>query len=104
MALTNKEYALLAAAGIPITSGEATISFTGFDKVVPVLINALSDNPEPKVRDAIRGWLIAVRDHYPPVFQKYFQDALFLLLLNGPVEGRDIKLRRIALSHLGKIA
>ena len=104
MALTSKDYALLAAAGIPITAREIEVSFTGFDAVVPVLINALNGDPEPKVRDAIRGWLIALRDHYPPIFQKYFQDTVFLSLLNGPVEGRDIKLRRIALSHLGKIA
>lgn len=104
MTLTNEEYAVLVAAGIPITANESAVSFAGFEQLVPVVLKALTEPCEPKVRDAIRGWLLALRDHYPPTFQKHFQDTKFLALLNGAVEGRDIKLRRIALSHLGKIA
>lgn len=104
MTLSTQDLATLIAAGVPIAGDEQGIAFAGFASLVPILKNILEGTQEVKLRDAIRGWLIALRDHYPPTFQKHFQCEPFLTLLSGPIEGRDIKLRRIALSHLAKIA
>lgn len=51
--------------------------------------------------DAIEGYLIAFRDHYPTYFKKMFPD--FEKTLPTDLNGRQIKLRRIALSNLAKL-
>ena len=102
--ISKQDWATIAAAGIPITHEGAVLNFAGFENLVPVLLKVLDADNQPKLYDSIRGWLIALRGHYPSLYQQYFQDLRFSKVVEGPVLGRDIKLRRIALSHLGKIA
>jgi hypothetical protein len=96
---------LLIAAGIPLAGEhEASGHPVDFAALRSVMLKILAASPEPKMFDALRGWMIAVQDHYPTIFDRYFQGPEIQKLIESPVTGRDIKLRRIALSHLGKIA
>src|SRR5437588_3031916 len=50
---------------------------------------------------ALKGWLLAIKDHYPGFWR---QNGVHLdrWLLRQPVGGAEIKLRRIALAYLAK--
>ena len=76
MTLSQKDKEDLIAAGVPLTGAHDKQSITvpiDFGKISEIIDRALDDNSDPKIRAAI----------------------------NPPVTGRDIKLRRIALSHIG---
>ena len=105
MSMSTAELSLLIAAGVPLAGEhDVLVHPIDFAALRPAILNILASSPDPKVCDALRGWMIAVRDHYPTIFGRYFQGPEIQKLIESPVTGRDIKLRRIALSHLGKIA
>jgi hypothetical protein len=104
MTLSQQDFEHLLAAGVPLAGQRATSLSIDFEKISEIMCRALDDRSDPKTYDAIRGWLIAMRDHYPSIFSKFLAKPQLAAALDGPVTGRDIKLRRIALSHIGKIA
>ena len=53
-------------------------------------------------RDCLQALLFALRDHYPSVFGKFQRLKSCRELLAGPVTGKIIKLRRIALAGLSR--
>ena len=91
-------------AGVPLAGERGPVSGIDFAEISAILQGSLDHESDPKTRDAIRGWLIAIRDHFPSIYAQFFKGDVFLRILAGPVTGRDIKLRRLALSHLGKVA
>jgi hypothetical protein len=105
VSMTKAEWDMLIAAGIPLAGEhEAPGQSVDFSALRHVILNVLASGPEPKIRDAIRGWLIAMRDHFPTRFARHSHGPELAKLIEAPVTGRDIKLRRIALNHLGKIS
>jgi hypothetical protein len=104
MTLSKQDFEALMGAGVPLAGERSTSVPLDFGTLSEIMCRALDDKSDPKTCDAVRGWLIALRDHYPEIFSKFFARPQLLIALSGPVTGRDIKLRRIALSRIGKIA
>lgn len=104
MAFTQQEFEELMAAGLPL-AGERPVRVTpDFARLSKILKYNLANPMDPKTRDAIRAWLLALRDHYPTIFAQFFVDPQLLSQIQPPVTGRDIKLRRIAIRHLSRVA
>ena len=104
MPLTQQDYEELTAAGVPLAGNHRPAGLIDYVKIATVFHKVLDDKSDPKTCDAIRGWLIALRDHYPAIFATFFTDPRILATISSPITGRDIKLRRMALKHIGKFA
>lgn len=104
MAFKDNDLDTLMAAGVPLAGERDVSSPIDFALISEILVSGLDETVDAKTRDSIRAWLLALRDHYPTIFKQFFGDPKLLAELRSPLSGRDIKLRRIALSHLGKVA
>ena len=103
MAISQEEIRILAALGVPLSDDHSDVGVVDFKIAAEILKKIARTESEGRLRDAARAWLIAVCDHYPTLYSKHFTAPELLTLASGPRTGRDIKLRRLALSHLGKI-
>jgi len=104
LSITQEEISFLAALGLPLSDDHSDVGEVDFKIAADILRKISRTESEGRLRDAARAWLIAVCDHYPPLYSKYFAAPELLTMASGPRTGRDIKLRRLALSHLGKFA
>ena len=104
LSISQEEISVLAALGLPLSDDHSDVGVVDFKIAADILRKISRTESEGRLRDAARAWLIAVCDHYPSLYSKYFASPELLTLAFGPRTGRDIKLRRLALSHLGKIA
>jgi len=104
LSISQEEITILAALGLPLSDDHSGAGAVDFKIGSEILRKISLTESEGRLRDAARAWLIAVCDHYPALYSKHFTTPELLMLASGPRTGRDIKLRRLALSHLGKIA
>ena len=101
---SHDDIELLLSAGVPLAGERKDLLSLDFAVVSEAVIRVLDSTSEEKPRDAIRGWLIALNDHYPTLFARHFSSPKIIAAIASPRTGRDIKLRRLALSHLRDVA
>ena len=104
MSLHDDELEILLNAGVPIAGSREKLSISDLDRIRAIISKALKDQDDPKLKDACLGWLRAMRDHYPTLYGKHLNTPDIALCLNREINGREIKLRRLALSHISKVA
>ncbi len=99
------DWDLLIAAGVPLLSSD--LSYRSIDWKSVAAVTRLATQSELKDREefALRSWLIALRDHYSSTYVAHFSDSKIDHFINAkPIDGRLIKLRRLACSRLSKVA
>jgi hypothetical protein len=99
------DWDLLIAAGVPLFSSDRTHSAVEWTSVAEAAIKAVENQLTERENIALRSWMIALKDHYTTTFNQYFLDQKLIAFMDGkPIDGRHIKLRRIAASSLSKVA
>ena len=104
LSISQEEISILAALGLPLSDVHSDVGVVDFKIAAEIFRKISRTESEGRLLDAARAWLIALCDHYPALYSKHFATPELQSLTSGPRTGRDIKLRRLALSHLGKIA
>jgi hypothetical protein len=99
------DWDLLIAAGVPLFSSSRSQEVIDWKKVATTAMNAINQQLTEREDVALRSWMIAMRDHYGTTYKLHFADPIFTdFVARVAIDGRHIKLRRIAASSLSKVA
>ena len=99
------DWDLLIAAGVPLFSSSRSHVAVDWKKVATETMKAIDHQLSEREDIALRSWMIALRDHYVTTYNQHFLDPIFsAFIARKPIDGRHIKLRRIAASDLSKLA
>lgn len=96
----------LIAAGVPLFADNVALLTLSWEQLsVMVKFAIQSRSLSYREDEALQGWLIALRDHYHSTYSFQFNDAIIRKFVDKrPLDGRLIKLRRLASSRLSKVA
>ncbi|GEM_PF-6046474 len=104
------DWDVLASLGLPITGKNNLNIEKNEDNLIHYLkmgCQNLLDFPDensPRMKESIESLLLAIKGHYPTIYKSKISKIKFIIENFTPkqITGRHLKLRRIALSTLGK--
>jgi hypothetical protein len=104
------DWDLLIAVGVPLFSTNSPGSAVdgksvNWKNIATATMKAIRHTLSEREEIALRSWMVALRDHYVTTFNRHFSDPIFTVFMTSKkIDGRHIKLRRIAANSLSRVA